>query len=241
LKGRQRSRVSGYSGADGEKAAWSRLLLSETGTVDGCLQMSAFACGPDSFISELLQQESARKSAEGSIHDDHSLTNTQEKPAVHTRLEAFLGYCGEVASRVKLTCCASGQYAHSQGEALFEALGIDVVLPPPPTKRTMSLGSLYSPEFACLPLKVNIGNYLEALEKGADTIVMVGGIGPCRLGLYGEIQRQILEGLRCDFKMIGGGAARKGDSTVLSGNCGRLSDLNLSHGTFALCISAGVN
>jgi predicted nucleotide-binding protein (sugar kinase/HSP70/actin superfamily) len=102
---------------------------------------------------------------------------------------------------VKLTFARLGNM-HIAGKALFEALGIDVVLPPPPTKRTMSLGSLYSPEFACLPLKVNIGNYLEALEKGADTIVMVGGIGPCRLGLYGEIQRQILEGLRCDFKMI---------------------------------------
>ncbi|HXL05055.1 MAG TPA: CoA protein activase [Bacillota bacterium] len=102
---------------------------------------------------------------------------------------------------MKLTFARLGN-SHIAGKALLEALGIDVVLPPPPTKRTMSLGSLHSPEFACLPLKVNIGNYLEALEKGADTIVMVGGIGPCRLGLYGEVQRQILEGLGYDFKMI---------------------------------------
>lgn len=102
---------------------------------------------------------------------------------------------------MKLTFARLGNF-HIAGKALFETLGIDVVVPPPPTKRTMSLGSLHSPEFACLPLKVNIGNYLEALEKGADTIVMVGGIGPCRLGLYGEVQRQILEGLGCDFEMI---------------------------------------
>jgi predicted nucleotide-binding protein (sugar kinase/HSP70/actin superfamily) len=102
---------------------------------------------------------------------------------------------------VRLTFARLGN-SYIAGKALFEALGIDVVLPPPPTQRTMSLGSLYSPEFACLPLKVNIGNYLEALERGADTIVMVGGIGPCRLGLYGEVQRQILEGLGCDFTMI---------------------------------------
>lgn len=102
---------------------------------------------------------------------------------------------------MKLTFARLGNF-HIAAKALFEALGIDVVLPPPPTKRTMSLGSLNSPEFACLPLKINIGNYLEALEKGADTIVMDGGIGPCRLGLYGEVQRQILEGLGCDFKMI---------------------------------------
>jgi predicted nucleotide-binding protein (sugar kinase/HSP70/actin superfamily) len=102
---------------------------------------------------------------------------------------------------VKLTFAHLGDY-HIAVKALFETLGVDVVLPPPPTKRTMSLGSLNSPEFACLPLKIGIGNYLEALEMGADTIVMVGGIGPCRLGLYCEVQRQILEGLGCDFKMI---------------------------------------
>ncbi|NLB73672.1 MAG: CoA protein activase [Firmicutes bacterium] len=102
---------------------------------------------------------------------------------------------------MRLTFARLGNY-HIAAKAVFEALGIDVVLPPPPTKRTMSLGSKNSPEFACLPLKMNIGNYLEAFETGADTIVMVGGIGPCRLGLYGEIQRQILEGLGCDFKMI---------------------------------------
>ncbi len=102
---------------------------------------------------------------------------------------------------MKLTFARLGNL-HIAGKAIFEALEVDVVLPPPPTKRTMSLGSLHSPEFACLPLKVNIGNYLEAMEKGANTIVMVGGIGPCRVGLYGEVQRQILEGLGHDIKMV---------------------------------------
>ena len=62
--------------------------------------------------------------------------------------------------------------------------------------------SSYSPEFACLPLKINIGNFIEALEKGADTIIMAGGVGPCRFGYYGEVQREILKDLGFDFEMI---------------------------------------
>jgi predicted nucleotide-binding protein (sugar kinase/HSP70/actin superfamily) len=59
------------------------------GTVDGCLQMSAFACGPDSFIAELLQQESARSRRKVPfmtiVVDEHT-----GEAGVLTRLEAFM-------------------------------------------------------------------------------------------------------------------------------------------------------
>ncbi|MDI6638271.1 MAG: CoA protein activase [Bacillota bacterium] len=87
-------------------------------------------------------------------------------------------------------------------KALLEDLGAEVVVPPMPSKRTLSIGSRYSPELACLPLKVNIGNYIEAMELGADTIAMAGGVGPCRFGLYGEVQREILKALGYEFEMI---------------------------------------
>ncbi len=86
--------------------------------------------------------------------------------------------------------------------ALLEDLGAEVVVPPMPSKRTLSIGSRHSPEFACLPLKVNIGNYIEAMELGADTIAMAGGVGPCRFGLYGEVQKEILTALGYKFEMI---------------------------------------
>lgn len=87
-------------------------------------------------------------------------------------------------------------------KTLFENLGCEVVLPPPCTKKTLELGVAYSPEFACLPLKINIGNFIEAIEKGANTIVMAGGVGPCRFGYYGEVQREILKDLGYDVEMI---------------------------------------
>ncbi|KGK91692.1 CoA protein activase [Desulfosporosinus sp. HMP52] len=77
-------------------------------------------------------------------------------------------------------------------QTLFESLNVEVVVPPFNSKRTLNLGTKLSPESACLPLKLNLGNYIEAANEGADTIVITGGIGPCRFGYYGEVERQIL-------------------------------------------------
>ncbi|HBS58310.1 MAG TPA: CoA protein activase [Firmicutes bacterium] len=78
---------------------------------------------------------------------------------------------------------------------LFKQLGAEVVPPPPATKATLALGVKHAPEFACLPLKLMLGNFIQAVELGADTIVMCGGCGPCRLGHYAQVQQQILEDL----------------------------------------------
>ncbi len=68
-------------------------------------------------------------------------------------------------------------------------LGIDIVEAPPITKRTVELGSLHSPEGVCLPYKINMGNFLEGLEQGADTVLTVCGAGKCRLGFYNAVQK----------------------------------------------------
>lgn len=86
--------------------------------------------------------------------------------------------------------------------AMLEYLGLDTIVPPPSTKKTLSLGSKYSPEFACMPLKLNLGNFIEASELGADTIVMAGGCGPCRFGYYAQVEKEILQDLGYNFNMI---------------------------------------
>lgn len=85
---------------------------------------------------------------------------------------------------------------------LMEELGHEVVYPPTPTKKTLSLGVQYAPEFACLPFKILLGTYLEAAEKGAETIVTSGGFGPCRAGYYGELHRRILADVGYPVRMI---------------------------------------
>ncbi|HOB91437.1 MAG: acyl-CoA dehydratase activase-related protein [Bacillota bacterium] len=84
---------------------------------------------------------------------------------------------------------------------LFRKLGHDVVPPPKPSKRTLDLGTKYAPEFACLPLKILLGTYIETLEMGADAIVSSGGVGPCRAGYYTRLQEKILRSLGYDFTM----------------------------------------
>ena len=80
-------------------------------------------------------------------------------------------------------------------------IGVDMLPPPRPNTNTLNLGVKYSPEYACLPFKLNLGNMIEAIERGADAILMPGGYGPCRFGYYGIIQEQILKDLGYKFTM----------------------------------------
>ena len=75
--------------------------------------------------------------------------------------------------------------------------GVDIILPPPITKRTIELGALNSPEFVCVPFKYTMGNFIEVLDKGANVLFQIGG--DCRLGFYSEVQEQILRDMGYDF------------------------------------------
>lgn len=75
-----------------------------------------------------------------------------------------------------------------------------IILPPKITKKTIELGSKYSPDYVCVPFKYNLGNFIEALEKGANVILQAGG--GCRYGYYAELQEQILKDLGYDFEFV---------------------------------------
>ena len=87
-------------------------------------------------------------------------------------------------------------------KAMLEYLGVKVVIPPPSSKRTLALGAKHGPEFACLPLKLNLGNFMEAAEQGADTMMMAGGCGPCRFGYYAQVEHAILQDLNYNYKLV---------------------------------------
>ncbi len=87
-------------------------------------------------------------------------------------------------------------------KAMAKKLNIDLVIPPPTTQRTLSLGVKYSPETVCLPFKLQLGNMIEALELGADTTLMPGGHGPCRFGYYHKVHEAILRELGYKFHMV---------------------------------------
>lgn len=86
--------------------------------------------------------------------------------------------------------------------AMFERLDIDYVIPPVNSQRALSLGVRHSPEGLCLPFKLILGNLIEATEAGADTLLMVGGNGICRLGYYARTQEQILRDMGYNIEMV---------------------------------------
>ncbi len=85
---------------------------------------------------------------------------------------------------------------------ILERLEVEYMPPPKTTAKTLALGTKHAPEFSCLPLKINIGNFIEALDAGADTLLMAGGKGPCRFGYYAEIEDRILKDAGYDFEMV---------------------------------------
>jgi predicted nucleotide-binding protein (sugar kinase/HSP70/actin superfamily) len=102
---------------------------------------------------------------------------------------------------MKITYPHLGNTSPAMQEFLAK-LGHEVVPPFRPSKGTLDLGVKYAPEFACLPLKIVLGTFIEGLERGADTIVTTGGVGPCRAGQYAAIQEKILRDLGYQFQMI---------------------------------------
>ena len=87
-------------------------------------------------------------------------------------------------------------------EAIFANLGIEVVVPPVTSKETINIGTKNTPEAACLPFKIVVGNFAQAIDAGADTIIMLGGKGPCRFGYFGSLAEGILKDMGYKFDMI---------------------------------------
>ncbi len=87
-------------------------------------------------------------------------------------------------------------------KALLDGLEIDYVIPPKNNKEALDIGTLHSPEEICLPFKLMIGNYVQAIKEGADTIIIVGSCGPCRFGEYCELQMNLMKNLGYDLKFV---------------------------------------
>lgn len=93
-----------------------------------------------------------------------------------------------------------GNYSVPIAYLLRHLTDCEIKIAPPITKKTIDIGSKFSPDFVCLPFKYNLGNFIEALENGANILVQAGG--GCRYGCYGEVQCQILKDLGYEFEFI---------------------------------------
>lgn len=76
--------------------------------------------------------------------------------------------------------------------AALRRVGVEPFIPPYTSKKTLSLGTKHSPEAICLPYKLILGNFIEAIEGGADYVAMITSPGICRLGEYGACIKNAL-------------------------------------------------
>ena len=89
-------------------------------------------------------------------------------------------------------------YAYAFKYLFEQGFEVKYLLPPPITKRTIELGSRYSPDYVCSPFKYCLGCHIEALEQGANCLAQI--YGPCRLNYYGELSEQILRDMGYEFQ-----------------------------------------
>ena len=94
--------------------------------------------------------------------------------------------------KIKVSFPHMGNIYVAWGSAL-RRLGVEPYIPPYSSKRTLSLGTKNSPESICLPYKLILGNFIEAIEGGADYVAMISSPGICRLGEYGAGIQKTLE------------------------------------------------
>ncbi len=86
--------------------------------------------------------------------------------------------------------------------AILRRLGVSPVIPPPPNRATLMQGARHAPEAMCVPFKLTLGNMMQALEAGADTLAYVSGSWSCRFGYYGRLQARILRDMGYAFRLI---------------------------------------
>jgi len=196
--------------------------------VDGVISIVAFGCGPDSLMAALLQHHAKRlgKPFLNLVIDEHSA-----EAGLVTRIEAFTDMARRQNKTPYKQVYLGQSHVEEQDEihavgipnmaniapafsAAAEVAGISMIVPPV-TKRTISLGTRYSPEFVCLPFKAILGTFIESLEMGADTLFMITSSNACRMGYYSRVQEQILRDLGYKFRFFRHKSADKGILAIL--------------------------
>lgn len=86
--------------------------------------------------------------------------------------------------------------------AALRIIGCEPYIEPYTSKKALSLGTKHAPEAICLPYKLILGNFIEAIEGGADYVAMITSPGCCRLGEYGKCIENALNDLGYHTKYL---------------------------------------
>lgn len=204
----------------------SALYWLKNRMVDCLILLGPFECGPEAVIEVFLEEEAERHGVPLLIL---TVDEQSGEAGLVTRLEAYLDTVAEALKSRRENGPDSSQYPADMrpvrfipppmpekrvlgfptlgklGGALttiFDSELVNAIGPLPITRQTTELGSELAPEFICYPLTVTIGQMRQCLEAGANTLVMVGGKGRCRLGWYAELQEVLLRRSGYEFEML---------------------------------------
>ena len=100
----------------------------------------------------------------------------------------------------KISFPTIGRYNPAVRYFIENGLEQEYIRPPKMTQNTIDIGCKYSPDTVCMPFKTTLGNMIETLETGCDTMVMIPGV--CRLAYYGELHERILKDLGYEFDYV---------------------------------------
>lgn len=201
--------------------------------INGIIVVLAFTCGPDSAMVETITRRAheLQRPLMSLVLDEHG-----SAAGMITRLEAFADMLVRQGSKIGSSEIAllESKVERPQAPALlqkmhqprlgfprmgtsaiplkglFNGIGAQVVLGPALSSRTVSLGARYSPEFICTPYKYILGNMIEMLEAGADTLLYMDGAELCRNSSYTQLMNDVLHDLGYKFNLVSTGVFEKG-------------------------------
>ena len=87
-------------------------------------------------------------------------------------------------------------------ETLCRQEKLAYVRPSQNLEEALVLGSRLAPEGVCLPMKRMLGEFVQAARQGADTILFLGGSGPCRFGYFAPLFQTIFDQNQLKLKVI---------------------------------------
>ena len=188
------------------------LELLRTHAVEKMILVGSFECGPESIIETYIEQEAQRQGIPLMVLalDEHT-----GEAGLTTRLEAFLETERlpappappatpthlPVAAEVVLGIPSMG-HLDMAVHTLVELCGVRTLPTPRNTPACIELGREIAPEFICFPFVVTLGQMRMLLDAGANTLLMVGGKGFCRLGWYAQVQENLLRNLGYECQVI---------------------------------------
>jgi predicted nucleotide-binding protein (sugar kinase/HSP70/actin superfamily) len=190
---------------------------------DGLIATLAFGCGPDSTMVETITRRAhhAGRPYLSLVLDEHGSAT-----GMVTRLEAFVDMLlRQKQSSLAKTAPHAGKNINSAPavlsksrrpvvgiptmgttaipmKSLFKGIGAQIEMGPPISKLTVALGAKSSPEFICTPYKQILGNMIQMLDAGADTLLYVDGIDLCRNSAYRQLLEDALHDLGYKFTFM---------------------------------------